>query len=596
MSEESRDETTSNGVEAGVAPSPEGAPAPLLPPPGAMASPGLIADAPPPVPPESLAPVPPPPAVDVPSPGPAARPRAGWRANLAALSIVPFAMLAGALARPDRDYPRSFADDAIAGAIIVGFFALFAAPLTRLAHRWAVDALALAAGGALWFLGSVAEDFRARPRVSELDSLAFYHRGSVSQALEWANLLDSAGGLLLGAVGLVLALLLTSRHDPAARPLPRSLLVGSLVPLAAVSLLAAHGAGMIGFVATTIALATFALGRVATRVNLADRRSLGLALASVLASTGAVAAAASGATLHGLALVLHDAIQGDADARHLAALVDRYLALGPGAATPILAFLPPFAFGCALDRRGWPSLPRVTMLLSTGVLALLLWLDARNAVDVRHHVGAYLRVRSVVDVAQMRDVQSSRLDDEGPVEDGFVIVPLAGPPRYRGVALPAGPRRFAGLVHDRIGPPVLLDARLHARDALALIAAMGVHDVQLVVRSTSMSRFGVVSWGPLIGGVPTRRGYEDRVYLLLLVARGGCRLMSTAGERIDIDACGDELSLRLEERRAAEPNRRDIIIVPTDDAPMPRLLDTLARANRAGYDRRYAMRMPSELE
>src|SRR6476659_239283 len=55
--------------------------------------------------------------------------------------------------------------------------------------------------------------------------------------------------------------------------------------------------------------------------------------------------------------------------------------------------------------------------------------------------------------------------------------------------------------------------------------------------------------------------------LYLQVTQQGYTIASSAGERIDIPKNGDEydgetLRTRLQERRAAEPNRHDIIVAP----------------------------------
>jgi biopolymer transport protein ExbD len=62
---------------------------------------------------------------------------------------------------------------------------------------------------------------------------------------------------------------------------------------------------------------------------------------------------------------------------------------------------------------------------------------------------------------------------------------------------------------------------------------------------------------------------EETIRLYLQVTQGGFTIASTAGERIEIPKAGGEydmegLRTRLEERRIAEPNRRDLIVAPED--------------------------------
>jgi len=62
---------------------------------------------------------------------------------------------------------------------------------------------------------------------------------------------------------------------------------------------------------------------------------------------------------------------------------------------------------------------------------------------------------------------------------------------------------------------------------------------------------------------------EPQIMLYLQVQQTGYTIASSAGERIEIPKNGDEydgetLRTRLQERRAAEPNRHDIIVAPED--------------------------------
>jgi biopolymer transport protein ExbD len=62
---------------------------------------------------------------------------------------------------------------------------------------------------------------------------------------------------------------------------------------------------------------------------------------------------------------------------------------------------------------------------------------------------------------------------------------------------------------------------------------------------------------------------EETIRLYLQVTATGYTIASTAGERIEIPKAGEEYDLetlrtRLQERRQAEPNRRDLIVAPED--------------------------------
>ena len=62
---------------------------------------------------------------------------------------------------------------------------------------------------------------------------------------------------------------------------------------------------------------------------------------------------------------------------------------------------------------------------------------------------------------------------------------------------------------------------------------------------------------------------EETIRLYLQVTQAGYTIASTAGERIEIPKAGDAydvetLRTRLQERRQAEPNRRDMIVAPED--------------------------------
>ena len=62
---------------------------------------------------------------------------------------------------------------------------------------------------------------------------------------------------------------------------------------------------------------------------------------------------------------------------------------------------------------------------------------------------------------------------------------------------------------------------------------------------------------------------EETIRLYLQVTQTGYVIASSAGERVEIPKNGEEydqetLRTRLQERRAAEPNRHDIIVAPED--------------------------------
>ena len=81
---------------------------------------------------------------------------------------------------------------------------------------------------------------------------------------------------------------------------------------------------------------------------------------------------------------------------------------------------------------------------------------------------------------------------------------------------------------------------------------------------------------------------EPQIRLYLQVTGTGYTIASSAGERIEIPKNGDEydgetLRTRLRERRAAEPNRHDIIVAPEDGVRYADVIAGMDTAIGEGY-------------
>jgi biopolymer transport protein ExbD len=80
----------------------------------------------------------------------------------------------------------------------------------------------------------------------------------------------------------------------------------------------------------------------------------------------------------------------------------------------------------------------------------------------------------------------------------------------------------------------------------------------------------------------------DQVRLYLQITQAGYTIASSAGERVDIPKNGEEyddetLRTRFTERRAAEPNRHDIIVAPEDGVQYQHVIAGMDIAIGAGY-------------
>ena len=81
---------------------------------------------------------------------------------------------------------------------------------------------------------------------------------------------------------------------------------------------------------------------------------------------------------------------------------------------------------------------------------------------------------------------------------------------------------------------------------------------------------------------------EPQIRLYLQVTGAGYTIASSAGERIEIPKNGEEydgetLRTRLRERRAAEPNRHDIIVAPEDGVQYEQVIAAMDLAIGEGY-------------
>ena len=81
---------------------------------------------------------------------------------------------------------------------------------------------------------------------------------------------------------------------------------------------------------------------------------------------------------------------------------------------------------------------------------------------------------------------------------------------------------------------------------------------------------------------------EETIRLYLQITAAGYAIASTAGERVEIPKAGGEydvetLRTRLEERRAAEPNREDIIVAPEDGVTYDEVISAMDIAVGQGF-------------
>ena len=81
---------------------------------------------------------------------------------------------------------------------------------------------------------------------------------------------------------------------------------------------------------------------------------------------------------------------------------------------------------------------------------------------------------------------------------------------------------------------------------------------------------------------------DPGIQLYLQITGTGFAITSSAGERIDIPKNGDEydmdaLRTRLEERRAAEPNRHDLIVAPEDGVLYENVIAAMDLAIAQGF-------------
>lgn len=93
---------------------------------------------------------------------------------------------------------------------------------------------------------------------------------------------------------------------------------------------------------------------------------------------------------------------------------------------------------------------------------------------------------------------------------------------------------------------------------------------------------------PSTNAPPDSQPPEETIRLYLQVTQQGYTIASSAGERIDIPKNGDEydgetLRTRLQERRAAEPNRHDIIVAPEDGVRYADVIAGMDTAIGEGY-------------
>lgn len=87
---------------------------------------------------------------------------------------------------------------------------------------------------------------------------------------------------------------------------------------------------------------------------------------------------------------------------------------------------------------------------------------------------------------------------------------------------------------------------------------------------------------------PDAQPPEDTIRLYLQITQAGYTIASSAGERIEIPKNGEEyddetLRTRMQERRAAEPARHDIIVAPEDGVQYQHVIAGMDIAIGEGY-------------
>lgn len=507
-------------------------------------------------------------------------PRAGWRGNLACAALLPVAVVAGALAHLERSYHDSL-EDLVVGAMVAGVFGFFLVPFARLAHRWGTEWLALLLASGPWILSSVGGDI-GRTRLAWADGLASYHAAALQTPLRLGNFGGSSSALVLGALALVFALLLESRQPTSPAPLSRAPLLLALVPVSAVALSAAYAARMWGFVLIAIVLAVLAALRTARTVNLAEPRSLSLALASTIASTTAIAAAASGAVTHALALA-RDHLVGSHTPVLLVGAIERISETSIASAAPIVAVIPLVGLAFALEGRVRAPLARRAAVLSVAALGLVAWLDVRNLADVRAHLDGYLDATGARSLAlPIPELELASLDGGSRVLGDFVVVPREGSRYFRGRPIPPGRIGLRGIPR---GTPLLIEPSVRVVDALVLVGALGgMEPVPLVGLARDGRGLVSVDVGPFVA-MPS--GTADVIVLYLVLQENDtCVMQSSAGERIEMPGCWEDLETlrtRLAERRAAEPNRHDVVLAAERAITIGQLLPVVEVLDDTGY-------------
>jgi hypothetical protein len=529
----------------------------------------------------------------VPTPTARAKP-SGW-ARLACFAILPLAIVAGALAHPESSYAPNFDQYLAVGGCSLSIIGVMTAVFARFAHRRALEWLAIGVATVPWLGASVFSDVVHRP-VTDLDSeRARAHLATASDLLQPANFGASSTGVTLGALALALALLAKRPTEEIRAPLSRALLVGAIVPATLLGLAVGASAHMIGFVVLSAVLAMLALDRVARGVDVSQPRSLALGGAASLAAGMAVAAATTGAASHGLWNALEIA-RHTMEPTVLADLVRVIGSLELGAAAPVLAVAPALALAVAIDTRsftaGWPKLPRISLALSMIVAVAALWLDGRNALDARRQIAGFLDDGGLSPLAERPttlDGLPTLRAGSSLYQEGFVLVSAHGEVRHRGVIVAGGVAAIASLAQEGTLPPVLLDAHAPVATTLSIVAQATraqISEVRFVGRSTSSEDLAVLAWGPRLTRIP-RGAAEEMIILFLLVSRTSCVIASSAGERIEMPGC-EALHERLEERRMAEPNRREIVLVTSSELLQGDLLRVLDALEDTGFTTRYA--------
>ena len=263
--------------------------------------------------------------------------------------------------------------------------------------------------------------------------------------------------------------------------------------------------------------------------------------------------------------------------------------------SPVFAVLPCLALLFTSDAdargRGWSHVPRVAFVLSALIAVLALWLDGRNALDVRRQIDGYLRVSGVTTlIADAPGIDALPVLSAGSdlQHEGFVLVTARGEVRYRGASVPGGLSGLTQLAHDDALPPVLLDPRAPSSMALAIVAqatGAGLGEVRFVGRAASGSGLAAIAWGPRFSPAPRDR--DGRIVLFLLVTPVRCVPMSTAGDRIELEGC-DGLEQYLQDRKRMEPNRLDIVVAPAAELEHRAVLHVLDLLETYGYTERYA--------